>query len=161
KVSLLERQAEEEAALRQARARMQPNDPVRVPRFDKPGRLVRVDHKRNLAVVSVGLGQGGGPVEGGVPGGGEGGAGQAGGASPGGRRTPCERRGLSPPSGPPPRGLSISPQGRVTCPRAPSGSAAGGTSGPGRRTTPPRPRRKAKWPRRGTRPSARPSRTWP
>ena len=28
-----------------------------VPRFDKPGRIVRVDHKRNLAVVSVGLGQ--------------------------------------------------------------------------------------------------------
>jgi DNA mismatch repair protein MutS2 len=57
KMALLERQAEEAAALRQARARMQPNDPVRVPRFDKPGRLVRVDHKKNMAVVSVGLGQ--------------------------------------------------------------------------------------------------------
>jgi DNA mismatch repair protein MutS2 len=57
KVALLERQAEEAAALREARARMQPNDPVRVARFDKPGRLVRVDHKRAVAVVSVGLGQ--------------------------------------------------------------------------------------------------------
>jgi DNA mismatch repair protein MutS2 len=57
KMALLERQAEEAAALRQARARLQPNDPVRVPRFDKPGRLVRVDHKKNTAVVSVGLGQ--------------------------------------------------------------------------------------------------------
>ena len=36
---------------------MQPGDPVAVPRFDKPGKLVRVDFKRNLAVVSVGLGQ--------------------------------------------------------------------------------------------------------
>jgi DNA mismatch repair protein MutS2 len=57
KMDLLERQAEEAAALRAARARLQPNDPVRVPRFDKPGRLVRIDHKKNLAVVSVGLGQ--------------------------------------------------------------------------------------------------------
>jgi DNA mismatch repair protein MutS2 len=57
KLVLLERKAEEEAALREARARLLPNDPVRVQRFDKPGRLVRVDHKKNLAVVSVGLGQ--------------------------------------------------------------------------------------------------------
>jgi DNA mismatch repair protein MutS2 len=57
KTALLERQAREAAALREARARLQPNDPVRVPRFDKPGRLVRIDHKKNLAVVSVGLGQ--------------------------------------------------------------------------------------------------------
>jgi DNA mismatch repair protein MutS2 len=53
----LQREAEEAAALRGARVRLQANDPVRVPRFDKPGRIVRVDHKRNLAVVSVGLGQ--------------------------------------------------------------------------------------------------------
>jgi DNA mismatch repair protein MutS2 len=57
KVAHLERQAEEAAALREARARLQPNDPVQVPRFDKAGRVVRVDHKRNLAVISVGLGQ--------------------------------------------------------------------------------------------------------
>jgi hypothetical protein len=28
-----------------------------VPKFDRPGRVVRVDHKRNVAVVSLGLGQ--------------------------------------------------------------------------------------------------------
>jgi DNA mismatch repair protein MutS2 len=54
---MAQRAAEEAAALREARGRLKPNDPVRVPRFDKPGRIVRVDHKRNLAVVSVGLGQ--------------------------------------------------------------------------------------------------------
>jgi DNA mismatch repair protein MutS2 len=57
KAEQLQREAEAEAALREARARLQPNDAVRVPRFDKPGRVVRVDHKKNLAVVSVGLGQ--------------------------------------------------------------------------------------------------------
>jgi DNA mismatch repair protein MutS2 len=63
KAEQLQRQAEAEAALREARARLQPNDPVRVPRFDKPGRVVRVDHKKNLAVVSVGLGQWEVPLE--------------------------------------------------------------------------------------------------
>jgi DNA mismatch repair protein MutS2 len=57
KVRQVEREAEEAAALREARGKLQPNDAVRVQRFDKPGRLVRVDYKRNLAVVSVGLGQ--------------------------------------------------------------------------------------------------------
>jgi DNA mismatch repair protein MutS2 len=57
KTATLEREAEEAAALREARLRLQPNDPVRVPKFDKPGRVVRVDHKRNIAVVSLGLGQ--------------------------------------------------------------------------------------------------------
>ncbi|MCI0458697.1 MAG: DNA strand exchange inhibitor protein [Gemmataceae bacterium] len=57
KMLTLQRQAEEEAALREARARLKPNDPVRVARFDKEGRVVRIDAKRNLAVVSVGLGQ--------------------------------------------------------------------------------------------------------
>ncbi len=51
------REAEEAAALRAARTRLQPNDPVRVARFDKAGRVVRVDGKKNIAVVSVGLGQ--------------------------------------------------------------------------------------------------------
>ena len=63
KTATLEREAEEAAALREARLKLQPNDPVRVPRFDKPGRIVRVDHKRNLAVVSVGLGQWEVPLE--------------------------------------------------------------------------------------------------
>jgi DNA mismatch repair protein MutS2 len=57
KAATLEREAEEAAALREARLRLQPNDPVRVPKFDKVGRIVRVDHKRNVAVVSLGLGQ--------------------------------------------------------------------------------------------------------
>jgi DNA mismatch repair protein MutS2 len=59
----LQREAEEAAALREARARLKPNDPVTVARFDKPGRVVRVDHKKNLAVVSVGLGQWEVPLE--------------------------------------------------------------------------------------------------
>jgi DNA mismatch repair protein MutS2 len=53
----LQREAEESAALQEARSRLKPNDVVRVPRFDKPGKIVRIDHKRNVAVVSVGLGQ--------------------------------------------------------------------------------------------------------
>jgi DNA mismatch repair protein MutS2 len=57
KVASMAREAEEAAALREARARLQVNDPVRVQRFDKPGRIVRVDHKRNVALVSLGLGQ--------------------------------------------------------------------------------------------------------
>ncbi|MCS6851073.1 MAG: DNA strand exchange inhibitor protein [Gemmataceae bacterium] len=57
KAAQLQREAEEAAALRVARARLQPNDWVHVARFDQPGRIVRVDHKRNLALVSVGLGQ--------------------------------------------------------------------------------------------------------
>jgi DNA mismatch repair protein MutS2 len=57
KVAQLEREAEQAAALREARLKLQANDPVRVPRFDKPGRIVRVDHKRKIAVVSLGLGQ--------------------------------------------------------------------------------------------------------
>jgi len=57
KLAELERQAKEAAALREARGRLQPGDPVSVPRFDKPGRIVRIDAKRNTAVVSVGLGQ--------------------------------------------------------------------------------------------------------
>jgi DNA mismatch repair protein MutS2 len=57
KVARMEREAADAAALREARGRLQANDPVRVARFDKQGRIVRVDHKRNVAVVSLGLGQ--------------------------------------------------------------------------------------------------------
>jgi DNA mismatch repair protein MutS2 len=57
KLELAERAAEEATALKEARARLEPNDAVRVPRFDKPGRIVRIDHRRNLAVISLGLGQ--------------------------------------------------------------------------------------------------------
>jgi DNA mismatch repair protein MutS2 len=57
RVARLEREAVEAAALREARGRLQPADPVRVARFDKPGTIVRVDHKKQIAVVSLGLGQ--------------------------------------------------------------------------------------------------------
>jgi DNA mismatch repair protein MutS2 len=53
----LEREAAAAAALRDARGRLRANDRVRVARFDQPGRLVRVDHVKGLALVSVGLGQ--------------------------------------------------------------------------------------------------------
>jgi DNA mismatch repair protein MutS2 len=63
KTETLEREAETATALRDARLRLQPGDPVRVPRFDKPGKIVRVDHRRNLVIVSVGLGQWEVPLE--------------------------------------------------------------------------------------------------
>lgn len=57
KLVQMEREAEEAAVLREARLKLQPNDPVRVARFDKPGRVVRVDAKKGVVLVSVGLGQ--------------------------------------------------------------------------------------------------------
>lgn len=57
KAAELEQKAAEAAALREARGRLRANDRVRVARFDQPGRVVRVDHSKRLAVVSVGLGQ--------------------------------------------------------------------------------------------------------
>jgi DNA mismatch repair protein MutS2 len=53
----LERQTQEAEALRQARARLQPGDVVQVPKYDKQGRIVRIDARKNVAVVSLGLGQ--------------------------------------------------------------------------------------------------------
>jgi DNA mismatch repair protein MutS2 len=63
KIAQLQKEANEAAALREARQRLQPNDPVRVTRFDKDGRIVRVDLKRQMALVSVGLGQWEVPLE--------------------------------------------------------------------------------------------------
>ena len=57
KAAELQREVAAAAALREARGRLQANDRVRVARFDQPGRVVRVDHGKGLAVVSVGLGQ--------------------------------------------------------------------------------------------------------
>jgi DNA mismatch repair protein MutS2 len=54
---MAEREAQEAAALNEARAKLKANDVVRIPRFDKPGRIVRIDHRRNIAVVNLGLGQ--------------------------------------------------------------------------------------------------------
>lgn len=59
----LGRAAAAEIALRDARARLRANDRVRVARFDQPGRIVRVDHVKRLALVSVGLGQWEVPLE--------------------------------------------------------------------------------------------------
>jgi DNA mismatch repair protein MutS2 len=57
KARQIEREAEEAAALREARLKLQANDPVRVPKFGEPGRVVRVDFKKNVALVRVGIGQ--------------------------------------------------------------------------------------------------------
>ena len=53
----LEREAKEALALKEFRTRLQPGEEVHVTRFDQPGRVVRLDHKKNLAIVRVGLGQ--------------------------------------------------------------------------------------------------------
>ncbi len=63
KAAELTREAEAAAALREARLKMQPNDVVRVPKYDKVGRVVRLDFKRNIAVVSLGIGQWEVPLE--------------------------------------------------------------------------------------------------
>ncbi len=53
----LEREAREETELREWRTRLQPNAAVHVARFDKTGRVVRVNPQKLTVVVSVGLGQ--------------------------------------------------------------------------------------------------------
>jgi DNA mismatch repair protein MutS2 len=53
----LDREAEEQAQLQQMRANLKPNDTVRVSRFDRTGKVVRVDAKKQTVTVSVGLGQ--------------------------------------------------------------------------------------------------------
>lgn len=57
KLAEIERQATKTAALRDWRARLQIGETVHVPRYDKSGTVKRVDHKRNVALVSLGLGQ--------------------------------------------------------------------------------------------------------
>jgi DNA mismatch repair protein MutS2 len=52
-----ERQQREAEALRSWRATLKPGDTVWVPKYDKHGRIVRIDPKRGTAVVSLGLGQ--------------------------------------------------------------------------------------------------------
>jgi DNA mismatch repair protein MutS2 len=53
----LAREAEKAEALRQYRLKLQPQDRVHVQRFDALGRIVRLDFKKNIAVVGVGIGQ--------------------------------------------------------------------------------------------------------
>jgi DNA mismatch repair protein MutS2 len=52
----LQRQTEQDARLAEARARLQPGDRVVVPRFgyDRPGRIVRLDIRKQTAVVAIG-----------------------------------------------------------------------------------------------------------
>ncbi|MGE3821913.1 MAG: endonuclease MutS2 [Isosphaeraceae bacterium] len=52
----LQRQAENDARIADARERLQPGDRVVVPRFgyDRPGRVVKIDPRKRLAVVAVG-----------------------------------------------------------------------------------------------------------
>jgi DNA mismatch repair protein MutS2 len=57
KVRQIERQAKEAAALREWRAKLQANDTVQVARFGQPGRIIRIDLKKSVAIVGLGLGQ--------------------------------------------------------------------------------------------------------
>ena len=57
KTAELEREAAEATALREARLRLVPGDSVRVPKFDKVGKVVRTDFRKNVVMVSLGLGQ--------------------------------------------------------------------------------------------------------
>lgn len=57
KTAAIEREAREETELREVRKRLQPNDLVLVTRFDKTGRVVRVNPVKQTVTVSVGLGQ--------------------------------------------------------------------------------------------------------
>jgi DNA mismatch repair protein MutS2 len=57
KLAEIERQQREAEAMRLWRAGLKAGDSVWVPKYDKNGRIVRVDAKRGTAVVSLGLGQ--------------------------------------------------------------------------------------------------------
>ena len=53
----LQRQAENDTRMVEARARLQPGDRVVVPRFgyDRPGRIVKLDPRKKTATVSIGM----------------------------------------------------------------------------------------------------------
>jgi DNA mismatch repair protein MutS2 len=57
KLAEFERAQRDADALREWRSKLQTGDTVWVPKYDKHGRIVRVDSKRRTAVVSLGLGQ--------------------------------------------------------------------------------------------------------
>jgi DNA mismatch repair protein MutS2 len=63
KVEALAREAEKSAQLRDFRSRLAPDHRVYTQRFGKVGRVIRVDHKKNIAVVNLGLGQWEVPLE--------------------------------------------------------------------------------------------------
>lgn len=56
KLADLQNQAEQDARLVESRTRLQPGDRVVVPRlgYDRPGRVVRIDPKKNKAIVAIG-----------------------------------------------------------------------------------------------------------
>jgi DNA mismatch repair protein MutS2 len=53
----LQKQSETDARLAEARARLQPGDRVVVPKFgyDRPGRVVKIDPRKQLATVAIGV----------------------------------------------------------------------------------------------------------
>jgi DNA mismatch repair protein MutS2 len=52
----MQKQAESDARIEQARAQLQPGDRVVVPKFgyDRPGRVVKIDPRKSIAVVAIG-----------------------------------------------------------------------------------------------------------
>jgi DNA mismatch repair protein MutS2 len=57
RVADLEKQQREAAAMKEWRSKLQAGDRVKVPRYDKIGTIVRVDLKRFVAAINLGLGQ--------------------------------------------------------------------------------------------------------
>jgi DNA mismatch repair protein MutS2 len=57
RAAALDREAKQKAELQELRASLKANDVVRVSRFDRSGKVVRVDAKKQTVTVSVGLGQ--------------------------------------------------------------------------------------------------------
>ena len=57
KIEAFERETKQQAALQELRSKLRVNDLVKVARFDRTGKVVRVDTKKQTVTVSVGLGQ--------------------------------------------------------------------------------------------------------
>jgi DNA mismatch repair protein MutS2 len=57
KSAAIERETQVQVELQEMRANLKTNDVVRVSRFDRSGKVVRVDAKKQTVTVSVGLGQ--------------------------------------------------------------------------------------------------------
>ncbi len=57
KLADLQTQAEHDTRIQEARARLQPGDRVVVPKFgyDRPGRIVKLDPRKNTALVAIGM----------------------------------------------------------------------------------------------------------
>lgn len=57
KSAALQRESDQQAALQELRANLKVNDVVLVSRFDRTGKVIRVDAKKQTVTVSVGIGQ--------------------------------------------------------------------------------------------------------